>query len=360
MKKLPPHLPSPFCNIGDHQALQRIKMILASAGFGLLAGLTGASILIGWIWPSVAGEDLLAVSQTRDVRVRQEIDAKVREEKVDGRLVTVYATAVSFGQATTLNSSDKIGDAMIVGSDGWLAMYRPSGIVNYKNWRVILADGSSYRLENALLDKYSGLVYLKLAKNKVAGQDSIQLNNLVDYREAELKAGDDIFIWQKNEWYHGLATYAIRAGKTIPHLDTAPNQFFALDGTYSTGAVAINGQGRVVGVVTEQNLLLPVTYMARILPRVLSEQKIFYPTLGVEGWFSSEQPLVYADQRLDGFAISRVLSGTILKKGDVITKINGEIVSVDKMWYNKDQVLKLNVWRNGKFLDVEVVVSEVQ
>lgn len=360
MKKIPPHLPSPFCNIRDHHALQRIKIILASAGFGLLAGLTGASILIGWIWPTVAGEDLFAVSETRNARARQELDAKVREEKVNGRFAEVYATAVPFGQTVTLGAGDKLGDAMIVGSDGWLALYRPSGIVNYKNWRVLLADGFFYRLETALFDKYSGFVYLKLAKNKVVGEDSIQLNNLVDYRESELKAGDDIYIRQNNNWYHGLATYAVRAGKTIPHLDTAPNEFFALDNVYNIGAVAINGQGRVVGVVTEKNLLLPITDLARILPRVLSEQKIFYPTLGIEGWFSSEQPVIFGKQELSGFVISRVFAGLILKKGDVITKINGETVNMDKMWYNKEQVLKLEVWRNGKYLNLDVKVGETQ
>ena len=335
-------------------------MILASASFGLVAGITGASILVGWIWPSIAGEDLMAISQTRNARARQELDAKVREEKVNGRFAEVYSTSVPFGQTVTLGVGDKLGEAMIVGSDGWLALYRPAGIVNYKNWRVILADGSFYKLENALFDKYSGFAYLKLAKNKVAGQDSIQLNNLVDYREAELKAGDDIYIWQNNNWYHGLATYAIRAGKTIPHLDTAPNEFFALDDVYNVGAVAINSQGRVVGVVTEKHLLLPITDLARILPRVLSEQKIFYPTLGMEGWFSSEQPVVYNMQELSGFAISRVFAGTSLKKGDVITKINGETVSMDKMWYAKDQVLRLEVWRNGKIVNLDVRVGETQ
>jgi len=34
MKKIPPHLPSPFCDIKDHHALQRLKMILAAAVFG--------------------------------------------------------------------------------------------------------------------------------------------------------------------------------------------------------------------------------------------------------------------------------------------------------------------------------------
>ena len=102
--------------------------------------------------------------------------------------------------------------------------------------------------------------------------------------------------------------------------------------------------------------LLPITYLARVLPRVLSEQKIFYPTLGVEGWFSSEQPLVYAGQRLDGFAVSRVFTGVNLKKGDVITEINGQIVGVDTMWYDTNQVLKLKVWRNGKILEMDAKV----
>ena len=358
MKKIPQHLPAPFCNIRDHETRQRIKIILAAAGFGLLAGLTGASIMLGWIWPGFGGEDMLAVSQLRSDRVHQQLDEKVRDEKVNGRLALVYATAVPFGQTVTLGQKDKLGDAMIVGSDGWLAMYRPAGIQNYKNWRVILSDGSFYRLEKAFFDRYAGLAYLKLAKNKTSDQDSIQLNNLVDFREADLKAGDDIFIFKNNEWYHGLATYEVRRSETIPHLDTMPSLFFALDGVYSAGAVAVNNQGRVVGIVTDKNLLLPVTYMARILPRVLSEEKIAYPTLGVEGWLDTEQPIIIDRQNIHGFAVARVFSGAILKKGDIITEVNGQIVDRDKMWYNKGQVLQLKVWRNGKFLGLEVKVSE--
>ncbi len=359
MKKIPPHLPSPFCDIKDHHALQRLKMILAAAVFGLLAGLSGAAVMLGWIWPGIGGGDLWAVSQSRNASAREQLDEQVRNEKVDGRLAGVYSTALPFGQTAYLAPADKLGDAMIVGSDGWLAMYRPAGLANYKNWRVILSNGSVYRLETALFDRYAGFVYMKIIKGQKDGQDSIQLNNLVDYREAELRSWDDIFVYQNKNWYHGLATYAVREVRTLPHLDTAPNQYFALDGSYTAGSIVINRQGRVVGVVTEKNLLLPITYLARVLPRVLSEQGIAYPTLGVEGWFDNEQPVIAGGEKIAGFAVSRVFAGTALKKSDIIMEINGEIVSMDKMWYNKNQVLRLKVWRNGKFLELEIKVLEI-
>jgi len=132
-KKLPPHLPPPVCNIADHKKWLRLKLILASAAFGLLAGLSGASILLGWIWPGYGGTDVWTVTeQNRSALSKVQLEEKIAKE-IQERIFSVYARATAFNSDSYLKKSDKLGEGVAISSDGWLAMYLPDYNGVYKN-----------------------------------------------------------------------------------------------------------------------------------------------------------------------------------------------------------------------------------
>jgi len=109
-------------------------------------------------------------------------------------------------------------------------------------------------------------------------------------------------------------------------------------------------------------LLLPNIQITRILPEILSKQKVVYPSFGVAGWFGFEQPSAIGSEIVEGFLVDRVWSKkSKLRRGDIIEKINGQIVRDENPWYNiGSNQANLTIRRAGKVFDIsaEVIPTE--
>ncbi len=350
---LPPHLPPKSSSLEVRRLWQRLKLLLAVAVFGLIAGMSGAAMMLGWIWPRFGEGDTWIASYARRGLTSIQLENHIQEE-ISSRIVTVYKGSTVLNGVSSLNK--KIGDGIILSSDGWFAMYQPNYDGNYKNLHVITKDGQVQQPENAKLDKYSGILYVKIKDQqfKVAGFND------------ETFSLDDVFVFRNSYWYHGSALYPslilTQSGK-IPHLDSAPLLFYSLDGSFNVGEVAINNQGRVVGFITEKNLLLPSIYITRILPKILSQQALSYPSLGVDGWFSEEQVIVFDKAKARGFVVANVWSAAnLLRRGDVLMEINGRVVTADNLWYiiSGGQALNAKILRAGKILELMVKATQTK
>jgi hypothetical protein len=343
----PPHLPPKSSNIKTHRMWQRLKVIFAVGAFSLVVGMCGAAMVIGWIWPRYAEGDTWITTYNRPALSKLQLEDRVRDE-ISARIFSVYSGLVNAGSANYFKQ--KIGDAAVVGSDGWMVLYKPDYDGSYKSLYVITPDGAVYQPEAGLFDKYSGLLYLKIKGGPF---------KVVSFGDNPA-ALDDIFIYQGSNWHHDQVQYPV-LGAALPHMDSAPAIFYPVDGNFTAGAVAINSQGRVVGILKEGNLLVPGEYITRIMPKVLSQSAVVYPSLGADGWFSGEQPLVSGKQTVIGFSVSRVwASGSLLRRGDVILEIDGRVVSADNLWYiiSGKQTVRLKILRNGKNLEIVAKITE--
>jgi S1-C subfamily serine protease len=146
------------------------------------------------------------------------------------------------------------------------------------------------------------------------------------------------------------------------HLDSAPILFYSLSTNFKPGSWVLNKQGRLIGVVTKDQLILPSRFVTSLLPSILTKQNLTYQSFGVEGWFSEEQPIVFQGLKLNGFVVSQVISKTSpLKKGDVILEINNEIVNPEFLWYtlkNSSEV-SLKILRQGKNILITAPVISI-
>lgn len=306
-------------------------------------------MLLGWIWPKFADGDTWITSYTSPGFTRAQLENRVQEE-ISARIVNVYKSVVIFGGVSSLNK--KMGDGIMLSSDGWFAMYQPNYDGNLKNLYVTTQDGQVLQPEKAQLDKYSGILYVKIKDKqfKVVG-----FNDISSFSE-------DIFVFQNSYWYHDSMLYPSFNYK-IPHLDSAPVLLYSLSGQFNAGDVVIDNQGRVAGFITEKNLLLPSFYITRILPKVLGQQALVYPSLGVDGWFSEEQAIVSEERKVQGFLVTSVWStDNSLRRNDVILEINGRVVTVDNLWYiiNSSQTLNVKVLRAGKNLNLVVKATQTK
>ncbi len=350
---IPPHLPPPTCDIRNHKKWQRLKLLLAAAMFGLVAGGSGAAMMLGWIWPSVGEGDTWATARYRISLSRGQLEERVRDE-MRSRIVGVYQEASSLGGVSYLKSSAKLGDALVASSDGWLVMYLARVEGNYKNWRALTADGAVYKIAQIIADPYSRLLYLKLAipEQSAAGNGAEQFKVISFADKIDLL--DDVFAYQDSNWHRSFVEYRRPLQSGTAHLDSAPVFAYALSGPARTGAVVVNNQGRVVGLMIDEQTLLPSSAITHILPAVLSKLAVTYPSLGIEGWFDDEQPIIVRGGRKTGFLVNRVLKKSPLKRGDFILEINGQVMDWDGLWYNiNNKTVHLKVWRNNQLLELE-------
>jgi hypothetical protein len=351
----PPHLPPKASNIENHRLWQRLKLLFVIVVVSLIVGASGASIMLGWIWPRFAEGDSWIASYNRPALSKVQLEDHVRQE-VSQRMVTVHKGSAVLHSVNYLNK--KIGDGVMLSSDGWLAMYLPQYDGNFKNILVALQDGSVYQAQNAIWDKYTNILYIKIQNEQF---------KVVRFMDDNDKL-DEIFVWQDKNWYHGTVLYPVFDYK-IPHVDTAPTEQYSMNSNFNPGAVAINNQGRVAGFVSEKNFLIPSTYVTRMLSKVLSQQIVSYPSLGVEGWFSEEQAIfavpeskTKAGEQIQGFLVSGVISPSQLRKGDVIREINGDIVSFENLWYiiSNNENVSLRILRNDTEIELNIKVIQVK
>ncbi len=350
IKKIPPHLPPPVSNLSHHRLWQRMRFLLFIMAISLLVGMSGAAMILGWIWPKIGGVDTWFNSYERaTIPKTLLLEDKVKQD-ISSRLVVVFSAVNKINNVSYFKQTDKIGVAMVVGSDGWLAMYKPN-FVKSSLLYALMPDSKVYQVEKTVVDKYSGMVYLKIT----GGQFKV-----VGFNE-EIKINDDLFVYQDNFWSYitpqGLLTQAL----SIPHLDSSPATVYQTNKFSNQGDIVVNSQGRIVGVIKEKNLLLPINYLTRVLPTVLSEKTIRYPSLGVTGWFDKEQAIAIKNELKSGFVVSSVWSSSSqLLIGDIITQINGSDMNETSLWYNiiTSQKVKLKLLRNGKEIDLELSVVE--
>ena len=340
---MPPHLPPKSCSIAGHRLWQRLKIIFAFVICGLIVSMSGASIILGWVWPRYAEQDTWITSYSRPSLSRSQLEDRVRQE-ISTRILSVYQSESNSAGVNYLKQ--KIGDAIVVSSDGWIAMYKPDFDGGFKGLAALSQSRQIYQFENYLLDRYAGVLYLKI---KGAQLDVVNFSDSVN-------AGDTVFVFNGGAWYGSSVGYPVINPLASPHLDTAPVQFYPLDSAFASGDVAIGTDGRVAGLLRTDGTLLPSPYITRILPDVLSRQAVDYVSLGTEGWFSEEAPIVSGKGSVSGFAVTRVLSAdSKLRRGDVILQVNGRVVSPADLWYNisGSADLRLTVLRNGKSVDLQ-------
>lgn len=354
---IPPHLPPPTCDLKQHRQWQRITILLFATVFGLVAGLSGAAMMIGWIWPGFGGGADFTQTRYSLPNYRTQLESRARQEITD-RVVAIYSGAQVSQKVAYLPQRNFLGNGVMVSSDGWLVIYPVDYSGNYRNWQAVLSDGSVYKVATVLPDKISGLVFarLDLSESAELGRGGLQFKvaNFVD----GLEVGTDLFVFNGFSWQNGTVVEKTINSFGNSHLDSAPLQRLVFASEFSPGGVVINSQGRVAGLTLGGREFLPFQYITRLLPAVLNGQRIIYSSLGVEGWYSVEQPIVATAERITGFFVSK--GAGQLHAGDIILEMNGQILNDDDLWLNLKigESVRLKVWRFGKLLDMKGEIVE--
>ena len=349
----PPHLPAPSCNIAAHRKWQRVKILLAAAVFGLVDGLSGAAMMLGWVWPGWGeGEDWMVSRVNNSWLNRTQLEERVRLEMAD-RVATVYARGNTLRGVNYFSVDDKVADAVMVTSDGWLVMNYTGSISGYKSWQVVF-DDKVYKITSVLADTNSNLIYAKvLVDDQVAGREGTQFK-IVSFENDLVNVGDEVYVLQDGSWQYAIVDQLLAKAKKTPHIDSAPLTRYSLNIAVAPGQLVIDKTGKTIGIIADNGTVFPAQYISRVLVGVLEKKAIVYPTFGLEGWFDFEQSIAADDVLLKGFFVTK--GAGAVKAGDVITEINGQIVKEDVLWYNLNAatVVKVKVIRSGDTLELQL------
>jgi hypothetical protein len=350
-----PHLPAPSSNLHSHHRWERIKFIFIITLLGLWAGGTGAFIVLGWLWPTTGEADTWAISYSHTRTIQSQLEDTIHEE-LRNQLVTVYSASSSWENHTTyLSSKDKLGNAMILSTDGWLGIYaplvKPEGI---KSWKIVTNSGNVLSIENFLKDPVTSMVYVKVSPPTSTIWHPVEF-------VTDAKINDEVFILTLGEfWKSAFIDQKRYSSFSEGHSDTILPVQFELSQTVPLGSIVVSKQGRVVGVGRGEYGVLLSTVIAEQLPSLLTQRSLFYPSLGIEGWFSEEQSLVLQNRITPGFLVTKTLvKDSLLHKGDIILKLNGEIVEPEKMWYTirSSKEVNLQLLREEKIINIKAPIS---
>lgn len=352
----PPHLPPPASNLERHRQIERLKVVFISALFGLFAGLSGGAIMIGWISPLTSADGGLFFTRNAAV-TREQLEAKA-QMKIADEVFTIYQRSTVLGGGRYFSPSDKVAEGVMSVTSGWVVSYIPNFDGHTQSWIAVADNGGLYSIQKSIIDKRRGVVYMKLASLNKKGEEQFKV---VTFNSNGLKQYDEVFVSEDGKWYSTIVTGATPFPADA-HLESVATPVYSLSDSFKTGSVVIDGQGNVVGFVTDRNAIVALPNEDYFLNGIEEKTVITYPSLGLEGWYNDEKILVLNEEKVVGFLVTKVLGNkNFFQRGDVLFEVNGRPAERANVWYtiNNGTKVRVSVWRGGKIVEGQVPVIEL-
>ena len=145
----------------------------------------------------------------------------------------------------------------------------------------------------------------------------------------------------------------------------------------NSGGALVNSQGKVIGINTLKisgsgiegiGFAIPISSTTDIITELIDHNKVIRPYIGIAGSTVTED-MAKKYKVVEGVLVEEVENFTAaqkagIKAGDIITEVNGkEVDSVDdineiKNKYNVGDKIKIKLYRDGNYVDVELTLGE--
>lgn len=342
----PPHLPPPTCDVSQHRQWQRLKLIGVATFFGLLAGLSGAAVTIAFIWPN---SDVTTAIVSRIPRPGGEVTlSNTTARQLNDTTFQVYRKISITQGIRHLSPADHIATAAVGVSSGWLVALIDGYDGSTSSWRVLGPNGSLYSVVRALPDTETGLVYFQIAPlRRDGGDEQYKVSQFAN----TLALPSVVFVSQAGSWVQS-SVRTLASGSTVStHSDLATALRFMLGGSFPNGSAVVDAEGVVLGFVANNTTVVPAVSVVTMLSGIDSRTRLSYPSIGVEGWYSEEWPLLVGNERVDGFVVSKVIGESLLKKSDIIREVNGRPMTFATWWaLRNDREVTVGVLRQHQMV----------
>ena len=145
----------------------------------------------------------------------------------------------------------------------------------------------------------------------------------------------------------------------------------------NSGGALVNSKGQVIGINTLKlsgdgveglGFAIPINSTTDIVKQLMQYKKVIRPYIGITGSIVTEE-MAKKYKVVEGVLVEEVENFTAaqkagVKEGDIITEVEGkEVDSVDdineiKNKYNVGDKIKIKLYRDGNYVDVEVTLGE--
>ncbi len=365
-----------------------LKIIIISLIFGLAAGIVGSLLVEAYLLPpqpSLVSFQKLA--EKKKPAIPEETEANLAVERAFSTTVDIHL-AKKENQKEILDQvylpSEALGKGVILTSDGWI-LTTNEVINDLKNeYLIVTFDKKSYKVEELILDKFSGAIFLKVET------ENLPVAGIGD--KEELKIGQDVVALEDGLSFSKIASINFEpAGEKIELIKSSEkiSKFILINGkSYKPGTPLVNLKGEIIGLVlskylTKENFtaVLPVSDIKNAFVDILKYKKIKRPFLGVNYIdlasvsFLNEEinyglirgALLYENKNLN---IKAVLDGSpgvgLLKPRDIIIKVDKEELSALKdltniiQEYKAGDSIDLLILRGEKELTIPVKLEELK
>lgn len=344
----PPHVPPPASSLSAYRTWQRLKVIFGVTFLGLFAGATAACMVLGWLGPHLTGGTTILSYYRADTTPRDSLPLLSSDviDSVATKLVSVYhQKMVQPGGITYFDPHDRVGQGVILSSDGWLAVSTPQPPEKNAVWYVLTTSGSFVSTTQVLYSADQGLAYVKVVINH--SLRPIEFNQ-------QVMLGDSVFTLTDTKPRPGIIDQ-FKAVAEAPLTTGMSPRFQVSD---ARAGVAIDAAGRLVGILNNQGSLVETSVIATTLPTIFKGRVPATASLGVNGWFTEDIPLFNHQTKAAGFLVTNPISkNSLFKKGDILTELQGVIVRRGVLWYTETtSTVHARLFRVGKQIELSAKV----
>jgi len=290
------------------------------------------------------------------------------------------------------------GTGFIVSKQGLIVTNKHVVIDEQAEYTVVMSNGKKYKAEVLARDPFQDLAILKIKPDKSIGEQGKLVTK--DFPILKLGDSDNLEIGQTviaignalGEFRNTVSVGVISGlgrritasgGGMVESLEDVIQTDAAINRGNSGGPL-LNLKGEVIGVNAAMaqgaqsiGFSIPINKAKRDIEQIKAKGKIIYPFLGVR--CISINPQIQAEKNLDIDYGALIVKGSHnepgvikdssadkagLKEGDIILSVNKEKVSVQNSLpkiiqrYNPGDKVVLEILRQGKRMNVEVILSE--
>ncbi len=342
-----PHLPPKSCSIKAKHNWHVLKWAISVISLALIAGVAASFIAFSWLWPltSTDGYYLVNYSQKEDEQLLQD---PMLVRHVRQRTVSLYDSS-EFSQSGIYPKQAKIGNSILLSSDGWSVM--PSKLLLQKNTKNLVGiddRGAQKKVEEILNDKINGFSYIKFS-----GSD-FRVTSFAKWDE--IKSGYNA--WAINGVWKSVKLDKYQTKEVGDYSLIGAEDLYSLDSISEDQNLVINSKGDFLGFI-EGGYLKLVWSVEKQLPFILENgilPKNTFDLKGhfIDGWVDQETEVW---NKQTGFYVASVTAKSGFEKGDIILQLDGTaITEVDfmRLVSLSADSFEVQILRAGELMDLKI------
>jgi hypothetical protein len=342
----PPHLPPKSSSLRQRRAIETLPWLLVFLALTILIATTVSTSFLAWYVPDFVSYQVPAQINDRPAAIGGDSIDPLLARNIEERSIALYT--LSAVDPTSLPSSQFVGHAVILSSDGLIAFESP---VAQGTLQALDADGVLHKLQIDQIDEVTGITYATLIKGNflVTGIDawdtvSVGTNGWVRTKDGWQRTTINEIIIAQNETQFDLRTplysYRTLADHTGPLFGEA---------------------GIFIGFVQDGDIT-PSWYVRRALPSFLTGSAVTNSQTTYTGALlqAYQDPIsgVFIDApavQLQRIVPLDATNTSTLQVGDIITRIENQsidVTDVARQLQLATTAFDMTVLRRGSYVSV--------